>query len=172
MLPLREATLHNHKKAEQMAFNVKMFKGELSQKQYLAYLEQQHAIFKVIESKGLPNSSLSRLDAVTQDIQELVVKGNSRSDLTKTTEEYTSYLNELNANTILPHVYLNYLAIAFGGQIMKKKVPSSGKMYNFENKKEAIKSVRDVQKDEWAEEVNRAYEYLIGIFNDLEKIES
>ena len=38
MLPLREATLHNHKKAEQMTFNVKMFKGELSEAQYLTYL--------------------------------------------------------------------------------------------------------------------------------------
>ncbi len=168
MLPLREATLHNHKKAEQMTFNVKMFKGELSEQQYLAYLDQQYAIFKAIEGKGLPSSSLSRVNAIKQDIQELVSKGNSRTELTKTTKDYSTYLHELNSTTILPHIYLNYLAIAFGGQIMKKKVPSSGNMYNFDNKKEAIKAVRDVQKDEWAEEVNKAYEYLIDIFYELE----
>ena len=170
MLPLREATLHNHKKAEQMTFNVKMFKGELSEAQYLTYLCQQYAIFEIIELKGLPNQSLARLEGIKKDIKELETKGNKKSELIDTTKSYIDYLSSLNSETILPHVYLNYLAIAFGGQIMKKKVPSTGNMYNFENKKEAIQSVRDVQRDDWADEVNKAYDYLIKIFKDLEKI--
>ena len=35
--------------------------------------------------------------------------------------------------------------------------------------KEAMMAVRSVQKDEWADEVNRAYEYIIDIFDELEK---
>ena len=171
MLPLREATMHRHKEAEQMPFNDKMFKGELTDAQYLEYLNQQLAIFSTIESKGLPNNTLARVDAIQEDIDELVKKGNTKdSELTENTSKYTYYLGTLDSETILPHVYLNYLAIAFGGQIMKKKVPSSGKMYDFENKKEAIQAVRDVQKDEWADEVNRAYDYLISIFKDLEAV--
>ncbi len=171
MLPLREATMHRHKEAEQMPFNVKMFKGELTEAQYLEYLNQQLAIFSTIESKGLPNNTLARVDAIQEDIDELVKKGNTKGiELTENTNKYTNYLDRLDSETILPHVYLNYLAIAFGGQIMKKKVPSSGKMYDFESKKEAIQAVRDVQKDEWADEVNRAYDYLISIFKDLEAV--
>ena len=168
MLPLREATIHKHKEAEQMLFNIQMFKGELTEEQYLAHLNQQLAIYDAIESKGLPSPTLSRVNEVQEDIDELVAKGCTSKELTDSTKRYTTYLDTLDSEGILPHVYINYLGIMFGGQIMKKNVPSSGKMYNFENKKEAIQAVRDVQKDEWADEVNKAYDYIIDIFRDLE----
>ena len=168
MLPLREATANRHKEAEQMPFNIQMFKGELTEEQYLTYLNQQLAIFKTIENKGLPSLALARASNIQEDIDELVAKGNISDGLVESTKLYTDYLNSLDAETVLPHVYLNYLAIAYGGQLMKKQVPSAGNMYNFDNKKEAIQSVRAVQKDEWAEEVNKAYDYIIAIFKDLE----
>ena len=42
------------------------------------------------------------------------------------------YLGSLSYEQILPHVYLNYMAIMFGGQMMKKAVPSTGRMYVFD----------------------------------------
>jgi hypothetical protein len=57
----------------------------------------------------------------------------------------------------------------FGGQQMKKKVPSSGKMYEFENTKEGMQAIRKLQKDEWAEEVNKGYDFIIEIFNELDR---
>ena len=102
------------------------------------------------------------------DIDELEAKGYSARIVLKSTKNYTDYLSALNAEEILPHVYLNYLAIMFGGQIMKEKVPSSGKMYEFENGKEGMMAIRKVQKDEWADEVNKAYEYVIDICEELE----
>jgi hypothetical protein len=58
----------------------------------------------------------------------------------------------------------------FGGQMMKKAVPSTGRMYDFENMQEALQAVRRVQKDEWADEVNKGFDYLIAIFDELEKV--
>lgn len=168
MMPLKEATAEKHKQAERMPFNMRMFKGELSEEEYLLYLQQQLQIFKTMENKGLPSDALARVGAVQADIDELEAKGYSARIVLKSTKNYTDYLSALNAEEILPHVYLNYLAIMFGGQIMKEKVPSSGKMYEFENGKEGMMAIRKVQKDEWADEVNKAYEYVIDIFEELE----
>ena len=54
--------------------------------------------------------------------------------------------------------------------MMKDKVPGSGKMYEFDNMKDIIMSIRSIQQDEWADEVNKGFTYIIGIFNELQTI--
>jgi hypothetical protein len=70
---------------------------------------------------------------------------------------------------MLPHIYLNYLAIMFGGQIIKNKIPGGGKMYEFDGDiREIAGSIRAIQKDEWADEVNIGFDYLINIYDELQ----
>ena len=57
----------------------------------------------------------------------------------------------------------------FGGQMIKSKVPGSGKMYEFEgDMRELIGSVRAIQNDEMADEVNRGFQYIINILDELQ----
>jgi heme oxygenase len=168
MLPLKEATSIKHKLAERMPFNSRMFNGLLSKDEYLFYLNQQLQIFQAIESKGLPHSSLSRSENVQVDIDELKSQGINSGSILNSTKAYVDYLGTLSYEQVLPHVYLNYMAIMFGGQIMKKAVPSTGRLYVFENMQEAIQSIRNVQKDEWADEVNKGFDFNISILNELE----
>lgn len=170
MLPLKEATAEKHKQAERMSFNIRMFRSQLSKEEYLLYLIQQSQIFKAIEQKGLPHTSLTRYDRVQDDILELQSEGSSLNEVLDSTREYVNYLNTLSYEQVLPHVYLNYLALMYGGQMMKRAVPSTGRMYDFENLQEALQSVRNLQKDEWADEVNRGFDFIIRIFDELEKI--
>lgn len=168
MLPLKEATGIKHKQAERMPFNTRMFRGLLSKNEYLLYLSQQLRIFQTIESIGLPHSSLKRTENVQADIDELKAQGFYSSYVLSSTMAYVEYLGSLSYEQILPHVYLNYMAIMFGGQMMKKAVPSTGRMYVFNNIQESIQFIRDVQKDEWAEEVNKGFDFNILIFEELE----
>ena len=168
MLPLKEATSKKHKLAEQMPFNSRMFRGLLSETEYLFYLYQQLRIFQAIESIGLPHANLNRADRILADIKELEDKGNSANYVLTSTQAYADYLNSLSYEEVLPHVYLNYMAIMFGGQMIKKKVPSTGNMYEFDDVKEVIQSIREVQKDEWAEEVNKGFDFNIAMFEELE----
>ena len=168
MLSLKEATSAKHSLAEKMPFNLKMFRGLLSKEAYLMYLYQQLAIFKAIEQVGVPSDSLKREVAVLADISELEAEGISSVKTLPSTIQYETYLKSLSSEGILPHVYLNYLALVFGGQMIKKNVPSSGKMYEFDNKNEAIMAVRQLQKDAWADEANKGFVYLIAIFEELE----
>jgi heme oxygenase len=164
---LRESTAELHSKAEKMEFNQKMFKGELSKNEYLNYLYQQSVIFTIIEQHKLPHSDLSREGKIFDDIKELESEVNSKTLHLESTKEYGVYLQSLNDEQILPHVYLNYLALVYGGQMMKTKVPGSGKMYDFNNMMECVGSIRAIQKDEWSDEVNKGFEFIINILNEL-----
>jgi heme oxygenase len=161
---LRESTAELHSKAEKMPFNQKMFKGELNQDEYLNYLVQQSYIFQEIENRDLPHNNLKRLDLINEDINEL---GGYKFKISKPTTDYVVYLGDLNQDQLNAHIYLNYLALAYGGQMMKTKVPGSGNMYNFENMMECVGSIRSIQKDEWADEVNKGFQYIINILNEL-----
>ncbi len=168
MLPLKEATSIKHKQAERMSFNTRMFNGALSKNEYLLYLNQLLQIFRKIENIGLPNVNLKRVDSVQADIKELNSQGYFSDIILSSTKAYTDYLGSLSYEQILPHIYLNYMAIMFGGQMMKKAVPSTGRMYVFDNMPESIQSIRNIQKDEWAEEVNKGFDFNISLFDELE----
>jgi heme oxygenase len=165
---LREATAELHSKAEKMEFNQRMFRGELSTDEYVKYLYQQLFIFDTIELRSLPHPSLDRIDNIKADLLELVSSLDVLSNPLPSTLVYASHITSLTQEECLPHVYLNYLALAYGGQMMKTKVPGSGKMYDFENMHVAIGSIRALQKDEWADEVNKGFQFIINILDELQ----
>lgn len=168
MLPLKEATSAKHKLAEKMPFNVRMFQGLLTKVQYSLYLNQQLQIFEAIESIGLPHNNLRRTERVKSDIDELKSQGHFSGLILDSTKSYADYLLSLTYEEILPHVYLNYMALIFGGQMIKKSVPSSGKMYEFDEMQEVIQAIRKIQNDNWADEVNKGFDFNILIFEELE----
>jgi heme oxygenase len=171
MLPLKEAIAEKHSLAEKMTFNQRMFNGELSNEEYTLYLCQQLAIFDAIEIHELPHPALDRAGKVFEDIKELVGEGQIQITPLVATNEYRKYLNTLTKEEQLPHVYLNYLALMFGGQMMKAKTPGSGRMYEFEgDMREIVGSIRAIQKDEWADEANKALDYNINILDELQRV--
>jgi heme oxygenase len=164
---LREETAEKHRIAEQKEFNQRMFRGELTKEEYVNYLTQQSLIFNQIEfGNNLPSDSLRRSEKITEDLKEL--KEQENYIVLPPTIEYVNYISNLTEEQLLPHIYLNYLALAYGGQMMKSKVPGSGRMYDFDNMMECVGSIRAVQKDEWAEEVNKGFDFLIDIFDGLQ----
>ncbi len=165
---LREATAEKHKIAEKMPFNQRMMQKQLSKLDYLNYINQHFEIFTVIETNDLPHPSLNRTQLISLDIQELQLELKAPNVVLNSTNLYVAYLQNLSYQDLLPHIYLNYLAVMFGGQIIKKVVPSTGNMYEFENMNEAASTIRVLQKDEWADEVNKGFDFNITILEELE----
>jgi len=171
MLPLKDAIAEKHSLAEKMTFNQRMFNGELSNEEYILYLSQQLAIFDAIERFQLPHPALNRVTPVLTDLKELLGEGTIEVKPLIATNEYRKYLNTLSQEELLPHVYLNYLALMFGGQMMKAKTPGSGKMYEFDgDMRDIAGSIRAIQKDEWADEANKALDYNINILDELQRV--
>jgi heme oxygenase len=168
MVPLKQAIEAKHKLAERMPFNVRMFRGQLNKMEYGLYLQQQLSVFAAIESRALPHPDLSRVEKVRQDLEE--ISKDFSWEVLPSTLEYVEHIHSLSLDDLMPHVYLNYLAIMYGGQMMKKVVPSSGRMYEFDNMQEALMSIRNIQKDEWASEANKGLDYNIKVFEELELV--
>jgi heme oxygenase len=168
-MSLKELTSEKHKQAEKMPFNVRMFKGELSKEEYLDYLIVQSSIFQIFEQMGVPHPSLLRLQRIFEDIEELGINNIGRNNV-KSIREYGIYLQRLTYEEMLPHMYLHYLALMYGGQLMKSKVPGSGRMYDFNNIESGVDSIRSLQKDDWCDEVNTGFDFMIKIFDELEGI--
>ena len=167
---LKEATAAKHKEAERMPFNGAMFKGKLNTHQYAKYLQSQLAIFTAIEENfELPHEGLKRVSAVNKDLISLGYLKYNLANVDEASLKYASYLRGLTQEQINAHIYLNYLAIMFGGQMMKANTPGDGNMYEFENMMECAGAVRAIQKDEWADEVNKGFDFMIEIFKELEK---
>jgi hypothetical protein len=169
-MSLKELTSEKHKQAERMPFNVRMFRGELSKREYLHYLHQQAAIFQIIEQIGVPHKSLLRLKSVFEDIEEIMVDVKGELPVLKAMESYGIYLQKLEYEDLLPHIYLHYLALMYGGQMMKSKTPGNGRMYDFDDMNEAATSIRSLQTDDWADEVNKGFDFMIQILDELEGI--
>lgn len=169
---LKEATAVKHKEAERKNFNVLMFSGKLTVPQYALYLKSQYAIFSAIEDNHtLPHSDLNRKQSVKDDLNSLGLEYEYQYNKPdEKTKLYADYLKTLSYEEVLPHIYLNYLAIMFGGQMMKAKTPGSGKMYDFNDMNAAAASIRAVQSDDWADEVNKGFDFMIAIFDELYKL--
>jgi heme oxygenase len=168
MVPLKEAIEEKHRQAEQMEFTQRMMRGELNRFEYSRYLFQLYAIFSAMERFPLPHPDLTRTTKIVEDIRELNPGAAYYLNTCPSTLEYISHLHTLSQEELLPHVYLNYLALMFGGQMMMDKVPGSGRIYDFANMKAAMMAIRAIQKDEWAEEANVGLDYNIRIYHELQ----
>ena len=171
-MTLKEATSEKHSIAEKMPFNQIMIMGGLSPAQYLEYLKVQYCIFNTIESRLLLPIDLIRSGNISRDIHELSNSLGVEIKIPITSshsKKYVNHLLKIPEKDLWAHVYLNYFAIIFGGQMIKSKVRGSGRMYDFENIQDNIKFIREKQSDSHANEVNKGYDFMIDIFENLHK---
>lgn len=174
---LKEATAEKHRKAERMPFNVLMINGKLTAPQYEWYLQAQYQIFSAIEDNfELPHPALARKEAIKIDMDSLGLGGVDPAtvpaavfyNVAQSALDYAEYLKGLEQEEVNAHIYLHYLALMFGGQMIKSKVPGKGAMYDFgTDMMEAATAIREIQSDDWADEVNLGFDKMIQIFKEL-----
>jgi heme oxygenase len=171
MTTLKELTHDSHVLAEQHKFTQLLLSGKMSESIYSDFLYNQHAIYYTLESvantRGLLDNlpGLCRADLIKQDLIELnagVVK------LYTSTQEYVQYVaNNLTDQQILAHLYVRHMGDLYGGQMIKKLVPGSATMYEFENRKDLIDALRNKLDVSMASEANLCFDYAIELFSEL-----
>lgn len=171
-MTLRELTAEKHKQAERMLFTQKMVKGSITLKEYLHYLLQLSAIIQILEQKGIVPDSLKRLQEVFDDIEELLPEVDTSLPSLQSTKEYGIYLQALSPEESMAHVYVHYLALAYGGQILRPNLPGQGRIYQFKDLQQGVGYIRSLQTNDWSEEANKGFEYTIQILGELERLHS
>tara|TARA_A200000159_G_scaffold90830_1_gene84334 strand:- start:1829 stop:2449 length:621 start_codon:yes stop_codon:yes gene_type:complete len=173
---LKELTRQHHDNAERTEFADMLLGGNISPKLYQEYLHAQLQNYMVLESAveiPMELEPIFRSTQIEEDLQELETLYDlpEIEDNFQSTVEYGKHIETLVENedndAILAHLYVRHFGDAHGGQIIKRHVPGSGLMYEFENRAELIKGVRELLHDGMANEAMICFEYAERLFHEL-----
>jgi len=181
-MSLKELTWENHKKAERRGFAKILLGGNITPELYYRYITNQYYCYVILEDalkiQGLPKNlhAVFRANRILNDMQELEhLHGFAyRSELTGlSNSQYVDHIYNLEKNgeykKLLAHMYVRHFGDMYGGAIIKKRVPGSGTMYDFDNKEELKQLLREILTDDMAEEANICFEFAIRLFEELDQ---
>lgn len=177
MSKLKDLTWENHSKAERTEHARKLLKG-MTPEEYHRYIYNQYVMYAVLESKARDYGVLAgiedvcRADAIRADMEEIeTLHSIERTNdlLCQVVADYTEYvLHMRDKDEFLAHIYVRHFGDMYGGQMIKKRNPGSGKMYEFDNVEELKMIVRAMLNDEMADEANICFQFAMQLFEELE----
>lgn len=177
---LREYTNTHHRWVEQKPFVQYLLKGEITKQHYIMYLQQFFRVYSNIEYYGeishllqdLPD--IKRSSYIMQDLSEL--GSVNLGPILPSTEKYRQrivdlYYDQENRHKLMAHIYVRHMGDLYGGKIIMKKVPGSGKAYQFQDRPALIKLLDSKLSTELVDEAILGFELSGEIFDELwEKI--
>lgn len=173
---LKELTKAHHDNAERAEFADMLLSGGIPPKLYQEYLYAQLQNYMALESAvtvPMELESIFRSAQIEEDLQELEALYNldEVEENFQSTIEYGHHIQTLaeegDEEGLLAHLYVRHFGDAHGGQIIKKHVPGSGTMYEFENRRQLIEGVRELLHDGMADEAKICFEYAERLFHEL-----
>lgn len=167
---LRDLIQDIHTKAEQHRFAKYLFNQPVDAKVYSDYLYNQFVIYNALEKRVKETGVLEGLDDIYRahrifnDYKEIQT-GESKKYLA--TIEYEKYIRDCPAENLIAHIYVRHFGDMYGGSLLRRNVPGSGTMYDFENKKELIAAIRSKLTPEMATEATKVFQSAIDLFEEL-----
>ena len=171
-MSLRELTKDAHTSAENQAFTKLLLSGNIPENIYADFLYNQHAIYKTLETLAESRGLLNGLSGITRNQKILLDYENLPKCKTTTytsTQKYIQYITTRNLTNsqILAHLYVRHMGDLYGGQMIKRVVPGTTTMYEFENRKELIDALREKLDTSMAAEANECFTFAIELFKEL-----
>lgn len=180
MSKIKELTWEHHKNAERQEFAKLLMSGKIHPDLYATYLWNQHKKYDILEAMLMANGILAEIGAdirrkllLEADIAELW-KHDKEPKLVPSTIEYLQHMREImqDRDALIAHAYVLYLGDMSGGQMIKKKIPGAGRMYDFEGDIPAIKDkIREMTKDEMADEAKWVFDSATKQFQELMELD-
>lgn len=176
---LKELTWEHHQNAERQEF-VKELMGGITEERYATYLFNLHPQYNLLETlammhglfDGMPE--LRRAPKIHEDYQELWGKTNpNQPPLIPVVKEYMTHLMGIkdNTNKLMAHVYVRHMGDLSGGQMIARKIPGSGTMYQFDQDHLKLKeTIRSRTNDDMAEEAKICFDFATRMFIQMEEI--
>lgn len=168
-MSLRDAIKPKHDAAEKHRFVVLLLSGNMPKEVYAEYLFNQAMCYLALEQKAdefglladLPG--LRRAHLIEQDADEL--ERNAR--IYPSTRQYILHLHSITADQVWAHIYGRHFADMYGGQMIKKVAPGSGRMYEFDDRAGLIAKIRPKLTDNLADEANLVFDFALRLFEEV-----
>lgn len=175
MSKLKELTWEVHQRAERTNFARKLLQG-LSPEEYHRYLYNQYMLYSILETAAAQLApdlkEIFRAEKIYADVRELEKEyqiGTTPEILMPVVRDYEKHVMNLDRDGVIAHIYVRHFGDMYGGQIIKKRNPGSGTMYEFDNVEELKTKVRSLLKDSMEDEAKKCFEFAIQLFTELEQ---
>jgi heme oxygenase len=174
---LRDYTNDKHRQAEGTAFVQYMLHGAITPAHYAQYLQQMHVVYSNIEYFGeisllfhdLPD--IKRADRMREDLEELgyTVATPALPSVDRWRQRIVDLYHTGRSDQILAHVYVRHMGDMYGGKVIAKRVPGSGRCYEFEDRPGLIKALDARLSMAILDEALTAFDLAIDVFNELQE---
>lgn len=176
---LREHTNERHRAAEDTDFVQYMLHGNITVEHYARYLQEFHGIYEAIERcaqasglfEGLPD--IERTHRMAQDIEELgypLLTADQYLPSVKAWRDRVQYLYDNDQrDQIFAHVYVRHMGDMYGGKAIAKRVPGTGKCYEFADRPALIRAFDARLNMGLLDEALRAFDLAIVVFAELKE---
>jgi len=176
---LNPYTKEKHRQVESHPFVQYLLTGDIKPEHYALFLQQMYVVYSSIEYFAEMSlilndmQGIKRAESIRQDIIELGYDVNDKP--LPATEKYRQRIVDLYygdmKRLILAHVYVRHMGDLYGGKVIAKRVPGSGKMYQFDDRPGLIKILDSKLTLDIVEEALLGFDLAAAIFDDLmEKI--
>ena len=108
--------------------------------------------------------------AIEQDFLELWEDKENPPPIVPSTHEYIDHMRSImnDREKIMAHIYVLHMGDLSGGQMIAKKIPGEGRMYQFDGDISAIKdAIRTHTNDDMADEAKYVFESATQLFKEL-----
>jgi heme oxygenase len=174
-MSLKDLTHAAHKDAETQPFVKVLFSGKINPKLYATYLKNQHPMYEILEvcamARGLLNglSGIRRAPSILSDFQELWDEKDGDPQMCPVVDEYIKYILSIKdqPEKLMAHVYVRHMGDLAGGQMIAKRVPGSGKYYQFENAEILKMAIRERLDDSMADEAVVCFDFAKQFFQEM-----
>jgi heme oxygenase len=173
-MSLRDLTHEAHKNAETKPFVKILFSGTIDPRLYAIFLKNQHPCYDILEahamSSGLLNglTDIRRSPKINADFSELW-KDEQEPVILPVVKRYMDHIMSIkdNPKKLMAHVYVRHMGDLAGGQMIAKRVPGSGTMYQFEDPEGLKTAIRQRISDDMAEEAIICFGFAAELFEEM-----
>ena len=166
---LRDLTWDSHKKVENHPLMQAQINGTISQKLMCEWTWVQYVIFSTIEEHIIfLDADINRAAKSFSDWQKM---GRYLPKQHLSIQDLQARLLKIGDYFLWAHVYTNYLAACYGGQLIKKtfleKEGFSFLRYEFEDVPQTISTIRSNLHVNLADEANLSFSMIEAVMNDI-----
>ena len=174
-MSLRDITKDLHHEAETTKFAKMLLSGKIEPGLYAAYLKNQHPCYEILEVCAMPHGLLSglpdmrRAPAILADYLELHNNEDREPTILPAVESYIKYILSIkdDPKRLMAHLYVRHMGDLAGGQMIAKRIPGSGKMYQFTDPDVLKAAIRERLDDSMADEAKVCFKYAEEMFKDM-----
>lgn len=173
-MSLKDLTWEEHRNAETRPFVKVLFSGNVDPQLYATYLYNQFPMYEILEVCTMPHAVLNdvpgilRSKAIRADFEELW-KGEENPPLCPVVNEYIKHIIGIkdDPNKLLAHIYVRHMGDLAGGQMIAKRVPGSGKYYQFDNVDDLKTKIRAKVSDDMVDEAKLCFRFAAKLFEEM-----